>query len=68
MGEAAEIGIQQQGTVVKAAIMGLPVGRTRHLAIPVRVATSRLLRPEAKALTPSLARASMTMAVETLLS
>ena len=67
VGEAAEIGIQQQGTVVKAAIMVLPVGRTRHLAIPVRVATSRSLRPRRKRSTPSrFLSASSTMAVEML--
>lgn len=46
--EAAEIGIQQQGTVVKAAIMGLPVGRTRHLAIPVRGRHQQVVAPGGK--------------------
>ncbi|MOA02835.1 hypothetical protein D3C78_1223060 [compost metagenome] len=36
VGESAKVGVQQQGAVVKAAILGLPVGRARHLAIPVR--------------------------------
>ena len=48
MGKAAEIGIQQQGTVVKAAIMGLPIGRTRHLAIPVRGRHQQVVAPGGK--------------------
>ena len=52
VGEPAEVGVQQQGAVVKAAIMGLPIGRARHLALPVRGRHQQIVAPGGKGLDP----------------
>ncbi len=52
VGEAAEIGVQQQGAVMEAAIQGLPIGRTRYLALPVRSGHQQIVATGGKGLDP----------------
>ena len=52
VGKAAEIGIQQQGAVVKPAIQSLPIGRPRYLALPVRGGHQQIVATGGKRLDP----------------
>ncbi len=52
VGESAEVCVQQQGAVVKAAIMSLPIGRARHLALPVRGRHQQIVAAGGESLDP----------------
>ncbi len=52
VGEPTEIGVQQQGAVVKPAIQGLPVSRPRYLALPVRGRHQQVVATGGKGLDP----------------
>ncbi|MOA40533.1 hypothetical protein D3C78_1624190 [compost metagenome] len=52
--ESAQVGVQQQGAVMKTAIMGLSIGGARDLAIPVRGRHQQIVATGGEGLHPEL--------------